>query len=340
MQHLQTRIGAKRKISTIIPAMAIWAALLLPGPASELAAQSLPINFLFRPIARIGYDQVGTQGYLSPEGIRSGQIAVRTTQAQLIYPLSTRIGLFKDPPDIGGSQTVGQFSVARQTYTLQDSSFAYPLRNAEYSTCMINATVMKLKVSLNQGMWLYGARVSVNSDFRGPKSIVPNIIGGAMKFKVRSISTVYMYGLGISASTVSVLPIPVIGIGKVFSKKLSLLAVLPLQVRLQYNISRTFQLSSVSSPLFRSAYFLEQNNEQHKGRVNLSTQGFRTGAQLTVKFTNRWRLFAETGIVPLQRFIAEPGSTTPFRTGDLYTNMSLTYSFRNSLIETKLNFFD
>ena len=245
------------------------------------------INSLFKPGLRVG--TIIQPDIAINDTVSVGSYMYRTN---VIIPVNGKVKFDLSNLDIGGKQEFVTINAG-----LQDLRFSNFSENKLLYHFALGFS--GVRVTINDGFWVYQAKVGMINDITENRILAPYAYAGAAKVYIKGINKVNAFGLALVYSGNRFLPIPIVGFRRKLANKLKLDVILPLEVDLNYKVARKFKMT------FKNKLAMYSSGIAYNSFQNLPTTSdekyifsdlsFQTTLVLSYKFSNRFIIFAEGG---------------------------------------------
>ena len=304
----------------------------------EASAQSLPINFLFRPTGWVGYEHIG------PAKLDKSSVSLPSPYAGLTVPLYSSVAIKREPFDMHAHQIMGQFYSRYQQSvftgipdSIHESGHISQRRSTSY---VFSGGFMGVKAGLNGGMWVYGARGTISMAKGALGEQNNSLLAAVARVHVKHLHKGFMYGLGFFASKDIVVPIPAFAYYYKPYREITLYAIFPVQVKASYQITPKLNLAYVSTISTRPTMVALKTDEGEDRYARLSSLGLRHGLMAQISPNKTIDIFLEGGfMLPQQVSIADKQEVSFFARPTWYLDISFMRSYGDKLIDSPLGGF-
>ncbi len=310
---------------------------LVPALFLAAAAQSLPINFLFKPNGWVGYEHIG------PAKIQETTVTLPSPYIGLTVPLYTSVGINREPFEARVHQIMGNFYGRYQQVAfsgLQDSLHENGSLSRKSSSSYVAAGgFIGVKAGLGTGVWVYGVRGTMAIGQKNPSKPAFNILGAVARAHLKGLHKGYLYGLGFFASQDLVLPIPAFGYYYKPYKEITFYVMFPVQMRLSYQAHPKINVALQSTLSARPA-IVEIQTETETRAARFNSLGFRHGLATTFTPKKQMSIMLEGGfMLPQQLSVSDRESVDYFAKPTWFVDIMLMHSLGDKLFVSPLGNF-
>lgn len=203
-------------------------------------AQSLDLNYVFRPSMKIGAEYTPEQSFQNTgDSLKFGLVR---GNVQLVIPIKSRVQVSFPNLDVKAKQIFWNINAGYRQPQLSG------LVNQQRHLYSFSTGITGVKVGLRSSFWFYNVSVGMSESENTLEKWKPTAGGFLAKIHVHNLKTAYVYGLGAFYSNGLFVPAPIFGVVKRFSKKSNFALILPAQIRYSYAPSKSVRLHWQISP--------------------------------------------------------------------------------------------
>lgn len=290
-------------------------------------AQSLKLDFLFRPGVTMGMD------HYTPSSFRdSSKFSMNKYRFQATIPLRTKFNLNLNKLDVNASQTILTLNASSRTPQFENSSIE------SQNIYTFAAGITNLKVGLRNGLVLYSANVYVAENPNTLKSDPQiNALGYVAKIKLNNLKFIYFYGLAAGYNYERPILLPLAGFTTRVAKDLRITAILPLQTTLTYKVDKKTKINLGTTISGFNSVYRDQSNEL------LNYRQLKNFISVDYKLSRKAKLHLEGGYATWRKMNFREGKNDlyDFKVNPgPYMSINLNYSIGKSLFGLQLDGMD
>jgi hypothetical protein len=263
--------------------------LVLLLPTQSLLAQSLGLNWLFKPGMRFTTSFIPKQNV--QDTINFGMMHFNTS---LIIPVKGKAELNLGELNLRGSQTF--LTVNAGTRFLQTELLGFQKLTHNFSF-----GITHLEANMKNGVWFYTVNMGVVESPETFDKISPFFIGAAAKIVMRDFYNHNIYGVGITYNYDRLIPFPLFGINRQLSDNWKLSMMLPAYAELIYSKKEDFQFAiRTDFSTFRTGIIPANERRlspaQLREKASLQYRDVRLAASVRYAPSNRIRFLGQVGV--------------------------------------------
>jgi len=296
---------------------------------STCYSQSFNVRSIFNSGATAGIE------YLSPSAVNdSTNFQLTKYKVQFVKVLRTKEGELeyfnRENVDAKANQLflTSKFSLARPT--LSRDSYFEDIYRGELELTYIS-------VSNKKGLWIHAVNVSAEENQTTLKnSLSPNFRAYSVYIHVKNLKFIPFIGPGVSVNQGKYYVLPVFGFRAKLSPKLAAELIVPVHVKLKYNLSERVELelasyySAINAIYRKGSYYTDDDN-------TLNLKQLKTYFAINTKLSDHYKFKVELGYAVLQKIDALSIAYTQTLSPMPYCNVSFNYNFGNSILYKYFN---
>lgn len=194
-----------------------------------------------------------------------------------------------------------------------------------------------LSAGLLSGIWIYSANLFVDENNKFSEGFNPNFLGYFARVKLNNLKFIYFYGAALVYNQKQTIPTPLFGFTTLVAPRTRLTAILPLQILLNYKVSRAVrvQLGTKYQGLNSIARFDNRETINFTSMKSFCGVKFKLGTSVIFSVEggyNWWRNF---------RYLGFDDEIASVSIGDVpYVGVNVKYKLGKSLFHNKLESLD
>lgn len=284
------------------------------------SAQSLNLGFLFRPGIVVGGEYTGDAAIND-----TASFGITKYRMQATIPLKTKLGVNLKKLDLKASQTFLTFNSSLRQPTFSNYSF----QNQNIYT--FSAGITSLTAGIRNGIWLYSGNVYF-SESANTLGLRPNALGYIAKIKLNDLKFVYFYGAAAVYNFGKPLAIPIAGFSTKLTSNVRLTAILPVQLKLSYTLTKKSNIELASTVSGFNAVYRDSSD------IVLNYRHLKNNFVFNTKLASHLKLSVEAGVSTLRKITVIKSDGYPSLSPGVapYVSASINYTFGKSLFGMKL----
>lgn len=254
-------------------------------------SQSVDIPSLFKPGVRLG--ALYMPEFSVNDTVKYGMWRVRST---VIVPLNGNVQV-----DLKNLNLSAHQSFLTLNTGIRNTGFS-PVKsgNSIYNFAL---GFTHVRASLANGFWIYHARIIADNDLVSRRNNFISGLAGGAKIYVKSLDKINIFGAGVVYSHPYVIPFPVVGLRRKINSKLTLTAVIPLELDLNLKLNDKVELEFKNAlAALKTGFQVEEQNPHllNYRNDNLILSNYNLQSSLIVMFSvsKNMQLYAEGGVYP------------------------------------------
>lgn len=297
---------------------------------NQLFAQSFHVDFLFNPGTTFGTD------YLFPSAINdSTDFQLIKYKLQFVKPLKTKFGV-----DLKNFDFKKMDAKANQVFLTSKLNVSQPaLSDNNYFENIYKGEIgiMAITASIRNGIWIYSANIYAEENGTTLKeSFTPNFRGYIANINIKNLKFIYFYGVGLAINQGKFYPVPVFGFRTKIAPKLRAELIVPVHVKLNYEISNKVNLDLAS--YFSGINAIYREGSAFQGNDNtLNLRQLKIYLGLNAKLGKHYKLKTEVGYAGLQKIDALSSDYNQKVQAAPYLSISFNYHFGKSVFANFIN---
>lgn len=304
--------------------------ILFVGLVQLSFSQSFHVDKLFNSGTTFGTD------YLFPSVLQdSTDFQLIKYKFQYLKPLKTKLGV--DLKDFDFKKMDAKASQIFLTTKLEITNPSETNTNFFKNIYKVEIGITAITASLRNGVWVYAANIYAEENSTTlTKNFTPNFRGYTAYINIKSLKFIYFYGAGLVINQGKIYPVPVFGFRSKISSKLKAEFIVPVHVKLNYEISNKVNLDLASYYSGINAIYREGSAFQNNDNT-LNLRQLKTYVALNAKLGKHYKIKTEFGYSFLQKIDALNDRIARKMSSSPYLSVSFNYHFGKSVFGKFIN---